>query len=476
VDGAELAFAGIFRQAELIRAGEVSSSELADLYIERIERLDPDLNAFRSVWAERALAEAGQADRRRAAGEQGPLLGVPVALKDEFADLEGDVTTIGTDAFERPARVDAEVVRLLRGAGAVLIGKTNLPELAIYGFTESKTFGATRNPWDPARNPGGSSGGSAAAVAAGMIGAASGSDGAGSIRIPAAQCGLFGLKPQRGRVPLGSVEHPHTEHWRGMTSHGCLTRSVLDTALWLDVTATAAAKPPRAFVEIARSRPAALRIAVSTRPPRLIAPAIVSDAVVAAVDDAADLLRAVGHRVSRRDPDYGLVGNNVSARYVGGIRDDIRSAAHPERLEARTRGFARLAAAMGGERAIARAVAAEQADARRIHAIFDECDVLVTPTVGTPPVEVGRWEGAGTLRTLLGMSRRLPFTAVWNHLGNPAASVPFGRTTSGLPLSIQLVGRPDDEATLLSVAAQIEAERPWAERKPPLSAGLGAQA
>jgi len=470
VDGPELAYAGIARQAELIRSGEVSSSELAGTCLERIERLDPELNAFRSVWSERALAESEQADRRRASGERAPLLGVPIALKDEFADVEGDVTMIGTSAFDRPAQADAEMVRLLRGAGAVLIGKTNLPELAIYGFTESKTFGATRNPWDPERNPGGSSGGSAAAVAAGMIGAASGSDGAGSIRIPAAQCGLFGLKPQRGRIPLGPAERPDTAHWRGMTSHGCLTRSVLDTALWLDVTATAAGSgvPSQPFVVHARSRPGVLRIAVSTTPPRLVAPAIVSGAAIGAVEDAAERLRGLGHRVSRRTPDYGMVGNNVAARYVGGIRDDIRSTTYPGRLEARTRGFARLAAAMGGERAIARAVAAETADARRILAIFDEYDVLLTPSVGTPPVEVGRWEGASTLRTLIGMSRRLPFTAVWNHLGNPAASIPFGHTTSGLPLSVQIVGRPGDEATLLSLSAQIEAERPWADRRPML--------
>jgi amidase len=298
-----------------------------------------------------------------------------------------------------------------------------------------------------------------------LVGAASGSDGAGSIRIPAAQCGLFGLKVQRGRVPLGPARDPGAEHWRGLTVQGCLSRTVGDTALWLDLTADG----DNRFAEAAASPPGPLRIAVSAKPPRLIAPPIVSDEVVVALEQAAEALAGWGHRILRRDPDYGLVGTRITSRYLGGIRDDIEATEHPERLEARTRGFARLAALNGGERATRRAVAGEAADARRILAIFDECDVLVTPTVGTPAFEVGLWEGRGTLRTLLGMSRRLPFTAVWNHLGNPAASVPFGATAAGLPLAVQLVGRPGDEATLLSLAAQIEAERPWADRRPPLA-------
>jgi amidase len=466
VDGTDLAFAGLARQAHLIAAGEVSSRELTDLCLERIERIDPTLNAFRSVWAQSARAEADEADRRRTSGAEAPLLGVPVALKDEFADVQGDVSAIGTDAFTTPARADGEQVRRLREAGAVLIGKTNLPELAIYGFTESKRWGATRNPWDPSRTTGGSSGGSGAAVAAGLVGAGSASDGAGSIRIPAALCGLFGLKAQRGRVPLGPTGDPDAEHWRGMTVGGCVTRTVADTALWLD----AVGRPPDggSFAGHARSRPSRLRIAWSVRPPRLLVPPVIAEPVAGAVQEAVSLLDGLGHSVHQRDPDYGLVANRVSGRYLAGIRDDIRATEHPERLEPRTRGFARLAAAIGGDRAGRSAVRGEADDARRILAIFDECDVLVTPTVGTPPVEVGRWEGRGALRTVIGMSRVYPFTAVWNHLGNPAASVPFGATAEGLPLAIQLIGRPGDEATLLSLAAEIEAERPWADRLPPV--------
>src|SRR3984893_17228396 len=198
----DLAYAGIVKQAQLIAAGEVSSRELVDLYLERIARHNPDLNAFRVVLAERARLEAQQADARRGEGSERPLLGVPIAVKDDI-DVAGEVTAWGTNAHGGPADADAEVVRRLRAAGAVVIGKTNVPELTIWPFTETATFGATRNPWDLQRAPGGSSGGSAAAVAAGLIGAALGSDGAGSIRIPAAWCGLFGLKPQRGRVSLG---------------------------------------------------------------------------------------------------------------------------------------------------------------------------------------------------------------------------------------------------------------------------------
>ena len=228
----ELAYAGVTRQAALIRAGEVSSRELVELYLERIERLDPELNAFRSVLAERALADAGQADARRGAGDERPLLGVPIAVKDS-EDVAGEPTAWGTAAHGGPAARDNEFVARLRAAGAVIVGKTNLPELAIMGDTEGPAFGVTRNPWDSDRTPGGSSGGSAAAVAAGLCAAATASDGAGSIRIPASCCGLVGLKPQRDRIPLAPLD----EHWYGLSVVGFLTRTVADTALLLDATA-----------------------------------------------------------------------------------------------------------------------------------------------------------------------------------------------------------------------------------------------
>ena len=278
MEGADLAFAGIACQAELIRGGEVSSRELVELYLARIEAIGPRVNAFTEVLAERALTEAEEADR----GGEGSLRGVPIAIKD-VEDVRGVVTQFGTGAFDRPAAADGELVKRLRAAGAVIIGKTTLPELAICAFTESQRWGITRNPWDTQRSPGGSSGGSGAAVAAGLVGAASASDGGGSIRIPAAFCGLFGLKPQRGRLPLTPADH-----WWGLSVHGCLTRTVLDTALFLDATADHGAaadgpRPERPYVEAARTRPPRLRIAISDRPARLIAPPIVTDEVQGAL-------------------------------------------------------------------------------------------------------------------------------------------------------------------------------------------------
>ena len=245
----EIAFAGAARQAEMLRAKEVSSRELTELYLERIGRLDERLNSYRVVWADGALAAADEADRRIAAGEEAPLLGVPIAIKDTL-DVEGDVTMLGTSGFDAPATKDSVLVTRLRDAGAVLLGKTNLPELAIHGFTESQTFGATRNPWDTGRTTGGSSGGSGAAVAAGLAALAHASDGAGSIRYPAANCGLFGLKPQRDRVPVDA------EHWSGLSVDGCVSRTVADTALFLDAvtsgsswSANAPPAPQRSFAE-----------------------------------------------------------------------------------------------------------------------------------------------------------------------------------------------------------------------------------
>ena len=226
--GTDLAFAGIAAQAQLIRDRELTSVDLTELYLDRIARIDPHLNAFREVFADEARAAAADADRRVGEGEDAPLLGVPVAFKDEL-DMEGRVARHGTNAYDEPAVANAVHVQRILDAGAIALGKTNLPELAICGFTESEATGDTRNPWDTSRTPGGSSGGSGAAVAAGLVGAASASDGAGSIRIPAALNGLFGIKPQRGRISL----MPEAEHWHGMSKTGCLTRRVVDAALWL---------------------------------------------------------------------------------------------------------------------------------------------------------------------------------------------------------------------------------------------------
>jgi amidase len=465
----EIAFAGAARQAEMVRTGEVSPTELVRLHLERIARLDPRLNSFRVVLAERALLEAEQAEARLKGGEERPLLGVPIALKDEV-DLAGELTTRGTDAYPDPAAADSEMVRRLREAGAIVLGKTLLPELAICGFTESATYGVTRNPWNEQRTPGGSSGGSAAAVAAGLVPIASASDGAGSIRIPAASCGLFGLKPQRGRISLA----PRLEHWRGFSVNGCVSRTVLDTALWLDVAAGGSREPgappapERPFVESAKAPPGQLRVACSTAAPRAALPPTVSDVAKGAVDSMAETLRSLGHRAEPRDPAWGSIGNNTVPRYLGGIADDVAEVPRPERLERRTRGFGRLGG-MIPDKILDAARRAERADAERVNAIFEEFDVLMTPVMGGTALPVRRWEGRGALWTVLGMSRFYPYCIPWNHLGNPAMAVPAGFAEDGMPLSVQIVGRPGEEATLLSLAAQIEAERPWADRRPPLS-------
>jgi amidase len=463
----DLAFAGIDRQAQLIRTGEITSRELVELYLERIERIDPELNSFRTVYGERALAEADQADARRSAGEERPLLGVPIAVKDNF-DVAGDVTSLGTAAQREPARMDAELVKRLRAGGAVLIGKTRLSELAMWPFTLSGAWGATRNPWDPNRTPGGSSGGSAAAVAAGLAAAGTASDGGGSIRVPAACCGLFGLKPQRGRVSL----RPDAEHWHGLSAAGVVTRTVLDTAVFLDAVAGPAPgdrdtppPPPRPFAESARGQPGRLRVAMSLKPP---VPALVGREVREAVRSTGELLRSLGHEVRERDPRYGELLHLFLPRYLRGIYDDSQRIARPERLERRSRAMARLGAAVRPAW-VARARAAEPATVARINAIFDDHDVLITPTPRSLPLKLDRVEGRGTARTLGEAANFVCFNTVWNLTGQPAAAVPAGFSDDGLPLSVQLVGRPNDEATLISLAAQIEAARPWSERRPPVS-------
>jgi amidase len=468
VDAADLVFAGVARQAEWLRAGEASSPELVEACIARIEALDPRLNAFRVVLGERARLEARQAQERLGAGDRRPLLGVPVAVKDSV-DLAGEVTAAGTRAHGPPAAGDAELVRRLRGAGAIVIGKTHLPELALWPFTESATYGATRNPWDPERSAGGSSGGSAVAVAAGMVGGAQGSDGGGSIRVPAAACGLFGLKTDRGRISL----QPVADHWHGLSVAGPLARHVADAALLLDAMSGSAPSDPvpaptpaRSFAEAAGRVPPRLRVAVSLRAPL---PVRVDREVRHAVEETAEVLRAAGHAVGERDPAYGAIGSSFVPRYLRGAHDEAATLPHPERLERRTRRVARLGGLLSPS-LVRRARAAEAAHAARVGELFRDHDVLLTATVPSPAPPLGRYEGRGALATMAGVSaQEVAFTTPWNTLGQPAASVPAGMSSGGLPLAVQLVGRRGEEATLLALAAQLEAERPWADRRPPLA-------
>ncbi len=467
----ELAFAGVARQAKLIRGREISPRELVELYLRRIERIDPQLNAFRTVFPDQALAAADEAGERAGADDAPPLNGVPVAIKDN-ADVAGDVTTHGTSAYGPPATADAEYVRRIREAGAIVIGRTNVPPLCAMCVTESATFGVTRNPWDTERSPGGSSGGSAAAVAAGLVGAASASDGGGSIRVPAAFCGLVGLKPQRGRLSTS----PLPDHWHGMTAFGWLTRSVRDTALMLDCSRGSGPadrdRPPapeRSYEESAASPAGNLRIAWSTKVTDGAVGVPKRDDVSGAVRETAEMLGTLGHEVRERDPDYGTGAIPlIVARVMRGVADEARTLPRSDRLDRKFRSWTRLGSLIP-DSAVAKARAAGDTDAARLGKLFEDSDVLITPVTSEPALETGRWEGLGTIRTMNGMARVIPWPGVWNHTGQPAMSVPAGWNEDGLPLAVMLIGRPNEEGMLLSLAAQIEAERAWTDRQPPVS-------
>ena len=455
MDAADLAFAGLARQAELVRDGDVTARELAELALERIARLDPQLNAFRVVLPGEALAAADAADASR--GDGAPALnGVPIAIKDD-TDVAGHVTAHGSLGHGPPATADAEVVRRLRAAGAVIVGKTHVPELEALATTESLAFGATRNPWDTSRIAGGSSGGSAAAVAAGLVAAALGTDGAGSIRIPAACCGIFGLKPQRGRVPMAS-------DWNGMSTAGPLTRGVRDSAIFYD----AVKDGGPSYAEAAAQPPGRLRIAWSLAVPRG-STARVDPEMRGLVERTADRLRDLGHDVEQRDPDYGNAVLRVTTRYLEGVSGDAAGMAHPERLARWTRGLARM-----GERIpralVARAHAQEAADRDRVGALFADCDVLLTPVLTRRPPLLGAWLGLPAPVLLNGMANFIAHLPMWNHVGQPAAAVPVEAAPDGFPLAVQLVGRPDAEPVLLALAAQLEADTGWTARRPPLAA------
>jgi amidase len=459
----DIAFAGAAEQARLLADGAITAPTLLETYLDRIRRLNPVLRAYRVVLEESARAEAATAQRRLDAGERLPLLGVPVAIKDDV-DVAGEVTTMGTSAHGRAKEHDAEVVRRLREAGAVIVGKTHVPELCIWPFTESLTFGATRNPWDVGRTPGGSSGGSGVAVAAGLAGLALGSDGAGSIRIPSTWCGVYGIKPQRDRVPLA----PHDDAWNGLSVNGPISRTVADAALFLDVT-TSMPAPEGGFVAAAARQPGRLRIALSTKvPPPLVT--VVGKAQRRAVHDAGVLLRELGHDVVARDPDYPVTATltNLLPRYLRGVHDDMAAMPLPQRLEARTRGMARLGG-LFSDRRIAAVRAAEDRIRARVLSIFDDVDVVITPGTATGPSRIGAYQRRGAVATLLLVGARVPFQEMFNVTGQPAAVVPWGFDRDGLPVSVQLVGQPSDESTLLSLSAQIESARPWAERRPRVS-------
>lgn len=460
----EVFWAGVGGQAAAIADGTLSARELVTGVLERIQRYDGRLGAFTVVLPEQALAEAAERDAAPAQG-RGPLHGVPVAVKEEL-DVAGQVTTFGGRGNVTSARRDTEVVRRLRAAGAVVVGKTNMPELGQWPFTESAAHGMTRNPWDTRRSPGGSSGGSGAAVAAGLVAVALGGDGGGSIRIPAACCGLFGLKPQRGRVT--SAPHPHG--WWALGTTGPLTRSVRDSALVYDVIRGTllvdrwrAEEPPLPFTAAVEGSFTPLRVGWSTTP---VTAGVRPDPVhVEAVRSTADLLASLGHHVEEVDPGYPDPTAAFVPQFLAGVRTGAAGVEHPDRLERRTRETLRVGAWVRpavrewairhGERV---AVAANR--------VFEADDVLLTPTIAQRPPDVGVLDGVGTVRAALLAMPMVAYTALWNVTGNPAASVPVGLADDGLPVGVQLVGRRDDETTLLALAAQLERARPWVQLRP----------
>jgi len=447
-----IAFAGVAGQAAMLADGSLTSAALVERVLSRIDGLQPRLNAFRTVFATQARVAAEAADRARAAGDPRPLLGVPIAVKDNV-HVRGHAAAFGTGSREPVATDDDELVARLRAAGLIVIGTTQLPELALWGVTESQWHGVTRNPWATGRAPGGSSGGSAAAVAAGIVAGAHATDGLGSIRIPASSCGLVGLKPTRGLVPLG----PEPDHWCGLSHAGFLTRRVRDTALLLD--AVLGSDYDGSLADRPR-----LRVAVSSSAP----PWRVDPQVRAVLDATTQTLRDLGHDVTERDPAYGLnLANSNSVRYLRGVADDVRSLAEPDRLEPRTKALAAVGRRIP-DRLVAWARREGDALAERMDAFFGSHDVLITPTVPRLPLPAGALLGRNLVATLRRMLPYAAFTQPWNGAGLPAVSIPAGWTGGGLPVGVQLVGPAYAESRLLGLAAELEDTLGWAARTPPI--------
>ena len=428
--------------ARMVRERQVSPAEVVKAHLDRIAVVEGRVRAFQVVLADEALADAealaGNPDLDRL-----PLAGVPVAVKDNV-DVRGVPTRQGSAATpHEPAGADDELVERLRKAGCVIIGKTQMPELAIWPFTEPEAFPSPSNPWDLTRTPGGSTGGGAAAVAAGMAALALGSDGGGSIRVPAACCGLFGLKPGPGLVPLAGGQ---AEHWCGLTAFGPLGRSVSDAAAALDVLAGTDTyrdpSPPGHPLRIAFS-PRHIGIGVRLAP-----------AVKAALEAAADLLRDAGHTVVEAAPPYPAdFALRFSKRWLAGIARDAEG--REGRLEARTQKMVRRG------RRLARKVRPASSDGfvRAARDWFKAYDAFVTPTLSRGPVPLGEFSKGGWVRTTLQVASWIN-TTPWNLAGLPAASIPFG-SDSGMPIGLQLVAPTGGEHTILSLAAQLEQLRPW---------------
>jgi amidase len=470
----DLMFKPVVDLAAAVRAGNVTARELVEGSLESIERLNGDLNAFVTLCEDRALAEADAVT----AGDDRPLAGVPIAVKDLVALTEGVRTTMGMNAMEEwvPAQ-DSALVRRLRLAGAIVVGKTNTPEMGILPVTEPERFGPARNPWDTSRTTGGSSGGSAAAVASGMVPVAHANDGGGSIRIPASCCGLVGLKPSRGRVSLAPE---FSEFAGGVAIEGCVSRNVTDTALILDVISGYepgdpywAPEPSVPFIEAVQRSPGTLRIAYTTASPNGVP---VHDDCAAAVLETAELLESLGHTVTEAPPftDERYVENFIKI-WTAGVADEVHTYGRLrgqtldlDKLEPLTREMVALADSWKATDYL-EALDYLRQMARQLVATWSDLDILLTPTVAQPPLPIGALapkDGEPAFQWLLNAAEWVPFTPVWNVTGQPAISLPLHQTSDGLPVGVQLVGPPAGEEVLLSLSAQLESARPWHERRP----------
>jgi amidase len=455
----ELAFASALDLAARIRAREISPAELTALYLERIERLDPQLNAYVTV------VDQPEAPR------DGPFHGVPIPIKD-LSETAGIRTTYSCKAFAgNVPDFDASAVRKIRDAGFTIIGKTNTPEFGTIAMTESELNGDCRNPWDTSRTPGGSSGGAAAAVAAGLAPVAHGSDGGGSIRIPASCCGLFGIKPSRGRISPA----PFVSGSLGLGTSGPITRTVRDAAALLDVMSGnepgdfhVAPTPERSFLAEADEAPGRLRIAVTTAPP---SPVPVDPTCAAAAGAAAELLTVLGHDVVEATPPWQtdeMIAHFIRIWQVGpataGV-DDLSL------LEPINRMLAEGARTTPSPQYVSSVMQLQQI-ARRVAAFWKDVDIVVTPTLALPPVPIGwTWADADgdPYRAFASQTLFTPFTPLINVTGQPAMSVPLHWSDEGLPIGVQFIGRPFGESTLIRLAAQLEQARPWAGRRPAVS-------
>jgi amidase len=462
--------------AAMVRDRECTPQELVELSLRRTAELDPQLNAFVELDGERAVAEAG----RVVPGEQ-PFAGVPIAIKANIP-AQGRRFDYGSGFLEGyRADHDAHLVARLRGAGFVITGMTNLPEFGILPTTECTHHGPARNPWDPQRTPGGSSGGAGAAVAGGMVPIAHGNDGGGSIRIPAACCGLVGLKPTRGRISRGPDlgDSP-------LSVEGVLTRTVADTANALDVLAgyepgdaTWAPPPPEPYATAAERDPGRLRVAVTTVNP-IEAP--LDAECERGLRSGAELLSQLGHDVVEEDPQlpgeetlqyFTIVFGSyiaLSIMHAQMIRGRPPEEGEIEPLSTAMREAVEGVPSFGYLAALVRL---QQLSRELIAGFFGRYDLLLTPALAERPLPVGQLHGCGE-RPLEDFARSAaftPYTALFNVTGQPAINLPVDLGPDGLPTCVQLVGRPAGEDVLLQVAAQMEQARPWAHRRPPVAAG-----